>query len=277
VIVTVCQLSVTSTLHIVAVRHFSCARRPRFFWCLQAHANKTTGKQGLGRSSMPKKVAGARWQGTKTKLGSDDEEDEQQAPQQQQQQHEAAVDSIAAAAAASGREQYVKNGILIVLPVKKQPAQQQQEQQQEDGKQGKKDKKFKKQKESAAVKQQQEQPAAAGRKRKQQGQAYEQAAPQASSRKAQKTVAVAVAAVAAAAEQPQKSVKWVKLAAKVLEGAPKRRMRIQKLHKQVVAAAGFDVDAPGIDAEALYQQMLKKLRKAEGLQVCEKYVGLAQA
>lgn len=35
------------------------------------------GKQGLGRSSMPKKVAGARWCGTKTKLGSDDEDSEE--------------------------------------------------------------------------------------------------------------------------------------------------------------------------------------------------------
>eukprot|EP00244_Chara_vulgaris_P014162 TRINITY_DN869_c0_g1_i8.p1 TRINITY_DN869_c0_g1~~TRINITY_DN869_c0_g1_i8.p1 ORF type:complete len:750 (+),score=217.82 TRINITY_DN869_c0_g1_i8:369-2618(+) len=36
----------------------------------------TTGKMGLGRSSMPKKVAGARWTGKKMQFCSDDEEDE---------------------------------------------------------------------------------------------------------------------------------------------------------------------------------------------------------
>ena len=39
-----------------------------------AHENATTGRVGLGRSSMPKKVAGVRWAGTKTRLGSDDDD-----------------------------------------------------------------------------------------------------------------------------------------------------------------------------------------------------------
>ncbi|GBG82646.1 hypothetical protein CBR_g35011 [Chara braunii] len=38
--------------------------------------NATTGKMGLGRSSMPKKVAGARWTGKKMQFCSDDEEDD---------------------------------------------------------------------------------------------------------------------------------------------------------------------------------------------------------
>lgn len=41
-----------------------------------AHDGATTGRIGLGRSSMPKKVAGVRWQGTKTRLD-DDSDDEQ--------------------------------------------------------------------------------------------------------------------------------------------------------------------------------------------------------
>ena len=40
-----------------------------------AHDAKSKSKQGLGRSGAPKKVAGAHWQGTKTKLDSDDEEE----------------------------------------------------------------------------------------------------------------------------------------------------------------------------------------------------------
>ncbi len=38
-----------------------------------AQDGATKSKQGLGRSGQPRKVAGARWQGTRTKLGSDDD------------------------------------------------------------------------------------------------------------------------------------------------------------------------------------------------------------
>lgn len=38
-----------------------------------AHDGATKSKQGLGRAGAPKKVAGAHWAGTKTKLDSDDE------------------------------------------------------------------------------------------------------------------------------------------------------------------------------------------------------------
>lgn len=44
-----------------------------------AHDHATTGRVGLGRSSMPKKVAGVRWQGKKTKLGDSDDEDDEEA------------------------------------------------------------------------------------------------------------------------------------------------------------------------------------------------------
>ena len=38
-----------------------------------AQDGATKSKQGLGRSGQPRKVGGARWQGTRTKLGSDDD------------------------------------------------------------------------------------------------------------------------------------------------------------------------------------------------------------
>ena len=38
-----------------------------------AQDGATKSKQGLGRSGQPRKVGGARWQGTRTKLDSDDE------------------------------------------------------------------------------------------------------------------------------------------------------------------------------------------------------------
>lgn len=43
---------------------------------MRAHGKATHGHQGLGIGSAPKKVAGARWEGTKTKLESDDEDDD---------------------------------------------------------------------------------------------------------------------------------------------------------------------------------------------------------
>ncbi len=41
-----------------------------------AHSHATHGKVGLGRSSMKKTIGGAKWEGTKTKLGSDSDDDE---------------------------------------------------------------------------------------------------------------------------------------------------------------------------------------------------------
>jgi hypothetical protein len=42
----------------------------------QAHAGKSQGRVGLGQSSLPKKVCGTRWQGTKKRLASDSDDDE---------------------------------------------------------------------------------------------------------------------------------------------------------------------------------------------------------
>ena len=42
-----------------------------------AHSHATQGKVGLGRSSMRKTIGGAKWEGTKTKLGSDSDEDDE--------------------------------------------------------------------------------------------------------------------------------------------------------------------------------------------------------
>ncbi len=41
-----------------------------------AHSHATHGKVGLGRSSLKKTIGGAKWEGTKTKLGSDSDDDE---------------------------------------------------------------------------------------------------------------------------------------------------------------------------------------------------------
>lgn len=48
-----------------------------------AHENKTQGKVGLGRGSMPNKIAGARWEGKRTKLDSEEEEDTEMAHEEE--------------------------------------------------------------------------------------------------------------------------------------------------------------------------------------------------
>ncbi|WIA10963.1 hypothetical protein OEZ85_011126 [Tetradesmus obliquus] len=266
---------------------------------MQAQEGATKGKQGLGRSSMPKKVAGTRWQGKKTQLGSDSE-DEAEEEQQQQEGDAAAGEAAAATAAAAAARTYVKNGITIVMPVKRGQQGQQQQQQGEAAAAagGKEQKMDKKQKQSKQQQQQLQQDAAGSSKpKREKKQKQEEAAAAAvgSSKKRKQQQAVEAAAAAAGGSSQKKSkkakqeqqqqpqpqqqqvpqVKWAKLAAKILEGAPKKRMRVQKLHREVVAAAGYDVEAPGVDTEQLFAQMLRKLKKAEGLAVCEKYVGLA--
>ena len=44
---------------------------PPYIAILQAKQHATQNKQGLGRSDVPKLAAGARWCGSKTKIGSD--------------------------------------------------------------------------------------------------------------------------------------------------------------------------------------------------------------
>lgn len=84
----------------------------------------TQGRVGLGRSSMPKKVAGARWEGKRMKLGSDseDEQEEVEDGDEERQQIEEGIEAEegivivlpkngrAAAVAVAGGEQVVQDG-----------------------------------------------------------------------------------------------------------------------------------------------------------------------
>jgi hypothetical protein len=51
-------------------------------------------------------------------------------------------------------------------------------------------------------------------------------------------------------------------------------MRVMKLHQRALREAGLGSLAPG-EADAMMQQMLKKLRKAGSFSVCDKYVQLS--
>ncbi|KAG7669838.1 hypothetical protein Ndes2437B_g06027 [Nannochloris sp. 'desiccata'] len=68
------------------------------------------GRVGLGRSSMPKKVAGARWEGKKKKLGSDSEDSESESEQERREAKEAA-----ALEKKEAEEEEIR-GVVVVLP-----------------------------------------------------------------------------------------------------------------------------------------------------------------
>jgi hypothetical protein len=243
---------------------------------------------------MPKKVGGARWSGKKTRLGSDSEDEEAEPPHQQQQ-----CEEVSAAAPPAGQV-ITKSGIVIIMPGPRE----QQQQQQKTGdrplsttKTKTKKRKGNEQLEANAVqqvaaveqklntkqqKQRQQQEVVKSSRVKQKHQ--QQSSPHCHGDQGQlQFVNEAQQAIKQAAADPaagicsKKGVKWAKLAAKILEGAPRKRMKVRKLHAKIVAAAGYDVEAPGVDTEQLFQHMLRKLKRAEGLAVCEKYVGLSAA
>ena len=81
----------------------------------QAHLGATKGKQGLGRSGAPKKVAGARWTGKKTKIGSDSDEDEESAAA-------AAAVGVLTGDGATSSSDDEPEGAVVVLASKKEQA-----------------------------------------------------------------------------------------------------------------------------------------------------------
>ena len=236
----------------------AAARRPTPHAPLlpQTHDGATTARQGLGRAGAPKKVAGARWQGTKTRLGSDSGSEgsgSEGGEEEQEQEEEGGGDGALAAA-----------GIVIVGPKRQQREQAQQQEQQQESKPSKKAKRSSKQDQQQEQEQQQQQQQA-GKKRKGKG-----ASPPASKKQKQQDQQQRQC------EQGAPKVKWAKVAAKLLQSAPKRRMRVAQLHAQALAEAGL---APGsvapAEADAAVQRMLRKLRKAGSFAVCDKYVRLS--
>jgi len=76
----------------------------------KAHDGATQGRVGLGRSSMPKKVAGARWEGKKTKLGSDSDDSESKGERERREAKESAAIEKKETEAEEAR------GVVVVLP-----------------------------------------------------------------------------------------------------------------------------------------------------------------
>ncbi|GAB4821901.1 hypothetical protein N2152v2_008947 [Parachlorella kessleri] len=189
-----------------------------------AQGGKTQGRVGLGRSSMPKKVAGTRWAGKKTRLGSDSEdESEGDREQRQQQQQQAAPEGAVEGGKPWPGEIHLGSGVVIVIPPSKreqleplllqqgaqpggQQGQQPQQQQQQQrvagpGKGGKQRK---------------------GSKQQQQQQQQEEASPD-----------------GADGSEALSGLKWRKLVLAQLKASGKSKLSIAKLSRAIVKARGL--------------------------------------
>eukprot|EP00887_Chlorella_sp_A99_P006340 scaffold3.g6340.t1 len=175
-----------------------------------AHDGATQGRVGLGRSSMPKKVAGARWAGTKTRLGSDSEDEEE----------EAAAEDAAPEGQPTGTLE--QEGVVIIMPAPRKQQQQQDLQrgaggggkaERKCGSKGKEGKRGKHSKQQAAAPQHEQQQLPPPQQRgRQQG----------------------TEAPAAAAGRAPADVKWKKAALSALRASTKGRMKLAKLHKALM-------------------------------------------
>ncbi|PRW60174.1 D111 G-patch domain-containing family [Chlorella sorokiniana] len=195
-----------------------------------AHDKATKGRVGLGRSSMPKKVAGARWEGKKTRIeNSDDDEDEEAEGEGDWQKQE----GVELGPAPAGVQLEKEEGLVIILPASKRhlldalpdcsagqvqaaAAQQQQQQHAAAAQQpGKPSKKARKGKKAAA--------AAAAAEQQQQQQQPPAAEPQ--------------AAPAAASGLP--AIKWKKAVGAALKASGKGRLKLSKLSKAIAKEQGL--------------------------------------
>ncbi|PNW81229.1 hypothetical protein CHLRE_07g347400v5 [Chlamydomonas reinhardtii] len=265
----------------------------------QAQHGAAHGRQGLGRSDMPKKVAGARWCGTKTKISEgdgDDEEEEEEAgkgsgsgsgsedsesedegrivvklSKKEQAEADAKAAGAAGEAGGSGRKAAAE-GAAAAGGGKDGKRKRKEEEAAaavaapeaapsgKDGKKAKKDKKGKKDK-------QENEPAAA--------------APSGD------TAAEAGSSQPAAADGKQP--KWRTLVRQLLADAPERRLKLKKLHKQLEESHGLSSSSPaggkkkeakskkGGDASlAALEAVLEELRGSKKFRVCDKFVTLAE-
>jgi Pin2-interacting protein X1 len=193
----------------------------------------TKGHVGLGRSSMPKKVAGAHWEGTKTKIANSDDEEDSSG-----EEDAAGPPAVEEGPAPGGVELAQEEGLVIILPASKRhlldslPGSQQQQQQgvvpQAQQQAGSKaaavadapgsGKQAKKAKKAAAAEEAKQQAAAA---------AAETAAAEV------KQAAAAAAPAATAGGDSMAGIKWKKAVAAALKASAKGKLKLYKLHTAI--------------------------------------------
>lgn len=258
---------------------------------MQAHLGATHNKQGLGKADAPKKVAGARWQGTKTRLDSDSDEDEAQEGGSGGDSDSSSDDEVPGAVVvmASKKEQaegHVAKEVLILPPAKpaagagavgKAAA----AKGAEKGAKGEGEKGEKKRKREEKKVEEEEAPQAkagkkgtAGKKDKSKGDGKEEA-PSAKAEKGGKGKAEKTQKVDKVSKDEQQEVvaegkvQWKKLAKQVLKAAPKQRLKVDLFKQQVLQAAGLG-EASGSD-----KKLMKKIKALPELfEVGDKFVKL---
>ncbi|EFN54351.1 hypothetical protein CHLNCDRAFT_135612 [Chlorella variabilis] len=221
-----------------------------------AHDKATKGRVGLGRGGMPKKVAGARWEGQKTRIAdsSDEEEEEEEAEEGGQEQ------GRQAGPAPVGVELEREEGMVIILPASKRhlldqlqassqqvaaagaPAASPQQRQRQEG-QAPASKKAKKATRKAAAAAAGQQPAAAGQLQQQQPE----------------EPAAACAGLG--------RIKWKKAVSAALKASAKGRLKLGKLHKAVAREHGVAKAQHGAALQALtaFLHQSPKFELADGV------------
>ncbi|KAL4426499.1 hypothetical protein ABPG77_008357 [Micractinium sp. CCAP 211/92] len=221
-----------------------------------AHDKATQGRVGLGRSSMPKKVAGARWQGKKTLIH--DSDGEGGSSEGEQSADEAAPlftrqEGPEVGPAPAGVELEREEGLVIILPASKRHLL--------DALPG-----FGSDQQNAA-------PAAA----QQQRQTQAAAAAGKPSKKAKKGgKAAAAAAETQQAQQPQMAaaagdavgkIKWKKAVSAALKASAKGKLKLSKLGKAIAKEQGVPKaqHAAALDALAAFLKQSSKFVLSDGV------------
>ncbi|KXZ53675.1 hypothetical protein GPECTOR_6g592 [Gonium pectorale] len=242
----------------------------------QAQHGAAHGRQGLGRGDMPKKVAGARWCGTKTKLGDEDEEDE---------------DAGSGPSGSGSDSESEDDGQIVVVQSKKEQADAaaaagvgagpageeggRQGQAKEDGQ-----RKRKSEDQRPGLKADSDGSGKKSKKAKKASKCAEQGNAE--------TAAVTAPAAAAAATTTDgeaeadvatggatKRPKWRKLVQQLLADAPERRIKLKKLKKQLAASHGVGSGKGADDDGYGMSAVLDTLRGSKKFIVCDKFVTLA--
>ncbi|GLC53435.1 hypothetical protein PLESTB_000744800 [Pleodorina starrii] len=267
----------------------------------QAQHGAAHGRQGLGRSDMPKKVAGARWCGTKTKLDEEEEDEEE----------EEDADRDGEASGSGSGSDSEEDGRVVVVQSKKEQAAAAIAATAEGAGPGESGAKGTgsigrgqgKDAGGSGVPSSVEEAAAAAAKgkgkrkreasREGQGVAEEegedgdkdQKKKKKKKEKKEKGEADGGAGGAAAevdngggAAAAKSQPKWRKLVRQLLADAPERRLKLKKLRKQLEASHGLGDGGEGEGGEESVGMaaVLQQLRGSKKFVVCDKFVTLTQ-
>ncbi|GIL91590.1 hypothetical protein Vretimale_9640 [Volvox reticuliferus] len=273
----------------------------------QAQHGAAHGRQGLGRSDMPKKVAGARWCGTKTKLGDDDDNDECQGnadlkgeisgsgpSSESEDDHVVVVQSkreqaaVATAAAAAGTVAEVLSSGRPATGAAEHACRgkhsgNKQKRAVKNGRNGRDDQ------EGDPDKHQEDQQSKKLKKKKKKRTSVNMNGTEAGDEvRASRPVPGAACASSAAMGAGNKvggdsgavkAKKWRKLVRQLLADAPERRLKLKKLKKQLEVAHGLGSSSEATRADGGSSGMavvLGQLRSSKKFVVCDRYVTLTQ-